>query len=379
MTLERPLHQVSQFRGSDSARCRSDSLRRTLPRDVPMTIAPIRAAGLRLAALRPRFFPARPRPRPPTNCRRPGRTIAFSVENMGAGVEPAAASYATLGRLARPGRAPETFAQYGIFNIVGERLRAQMQIVLSQAAPRSRRPPKEVPRDRSARSTTPIWTRRRATPGDRPDPAPVRRDRRDRVAPPPPPPPLRRPAGLATARGLRTYLAQIFEIAGYAPAETERIAGLAISIGSELHAAKLAPAEATDPRNIYNPLPYADIRAQVPGLDLSLFQAIGYPVPEQIIQTEPYLARPIEAAARTPAAKLQGLRRADADPENQGVLTQLSRSPSARSTRPDRRSVPAPARGSGAVADHTVARPSGQPTLCRGISSTILQRRRRPT
>lgn len=63
---------------------------------------------------------------------------------------------------------------------------------------------------------------------------------------------------------------------------------LAIALETELHAAELTPVESADPRNIYHPLPFADVRAQIPELDLGLyFEAIGYPQPERIIQTEP--------------------------------------------------------------------------------------------
>jgi len=72
------------------------------------------------------------------------------------------------------------------------------------------------------------------------------------------------------------------------PAEAGRIADLAIALETELYAAELKPVESADPRNIYHPLPFADVRAQIPELDLGLyFEAIGYPQPERIIQTEP--------------------------------------------------------------------------------------------
>jgi predicted metalloendopeptidase len=96
--------------------------------------------------------------------------------------------------------------------------------------------------------------------------------------------------GLPRIAAYRTYLAQILEVAGYSAAEAGRIADLAIAIETELHAAKLKPVEAVDPRSIYNPLTFADLQAQIPELDLSIyFQETGYPLPDRIIQTEPRL------------------------------------------------------------------------------------------
>ena len=60
--------------------------------------------------------------------------LAFSVENMDVAVDPGAnfqryASGSWLDRVQRP----ERLASYGVFDIVGERLKAQMKLVLAQA------------------------------------------------------------------------------------------------------------------------------------------------------------------------------------------------------------------------------------------------------
>ena len=172
----------------------------------------------------------------------------------------------------------------------------------------------------------------------------------------------------------RTYLARMLEVAGYAPAEAGRIADLAIAIETELHAAKLKPVEAADPRNIYNPLTFADLQAQIPELDLGLyFRGDGLPAARADHPDRAALpARPVANAARASAPGLQGLRGADADPEVSGRADDRLRGADPRAGRgADRRSRPAAARGARAGPDHrrtSVTRSAG--SMSRASSPT---------
>jgi putative endopeptidase len=259
--------------------------------------------------------------------------LAFSVENMDPSADPGAdflryASGAWLDRVERP----ERLASYGIFDIVGERLKARMKIILTQAGAAAETAPGGSPAQqvgaihaaymdvaaRDAAGVTPLrpqldeiaaieslddFTRLMGALAHTDGPLLLAAfgpmdDLADSA----------RYAiyGAAGQFGMpaddvyddapdspriaayRTYLAQILEVAGYAPAEAGRIADLAISIETELHAAKLPPVEAADPRKIYNPLTFAEVQAQIPELDLGLyFEEMGYPQPDRIILTEP--------------------------------------------------------------------------------------------
>ena len=168
----------------------------------------------------------------------------------------------------------------------------------------------------------------------------------------------------------RTYLAQMLEVAGYAPAEAGRIADLAIAIETELHAAKLTPVEAADPRNIYNPLTFADLQAQIPELDLSLyFQETGYPLPERIILTEPrYLPVLSQMLRERPLQDFKDYAALMLILKYQGVLTTAFEEPT-RALVEALTGVPVlPPREERALALITAeARSPGQPALCRGL------------
>ena len=259
--------------------------------------------------------------------------LVFSVENMDPAVDPNVnflryASGAWLDRVRRP----ERLASYGIFDIVGERLKAQMKIVLALAGAHVATAPEGSPaRQVGAFYNAYMDTAARDAGGI----APIR-PQIDAIATIGSFDDLTRTMGsLAITDGplllaafgpmedladskayaiygaagqfgmpaddvyddapgsprlvaYRAYLARMLEVAGYDAAEARRVADLAIAIETELHAAKLPPAEAADPRKIYNPLDFADVQAQVPEIDLGLyFQTTGYPSPERIILTEP--------------------------------------------------------------------------------------------
>lgn len=96
------------------------------------------------------------------------------------------------------------------------------------------------------------------------------------------------PKGSRRLSAYRTYLAEVLKVAGYGAGEAGRIADLSIAIETQLHAAKLTPEESVNPVNIYNPISFDDLQALIPELDLRLhFDALGYPVPQRLILTEP--------------------------------------------------------------------------------------------
>lgn len=259
--------------------------------------------------------------------------LAFSIANMDPTVDPSAdferyAAGAWLDRIQRPERLP----RYSIFDIMGERLKSQMMVVLAEAGAAAATAPKGSPAQqvgafyaaymdvaaRDAAGIAPIEAQLAAVAGAQslddlarlmgsftrtggPLPLVVFGPMEDladsaRYA-------MYGFAGLfgspaediyedapgsARLTAYRAYLVAVLEIAGYGPAEAGRIADLAVAIETELHAAKLTPAESADPRNTFNPLAFSEAQAQIPELDLGLyFEAAGYPKPDRIIQTEP--------------------------------------------------------------------------------------------
>ena len=100
-----------------------------------MNTAAPSAIGLRLAAMAIALLSSAAMPLAAADLPPPGPDdLAFSVENMDVGVDPGAnfqryASGSWLDRVQRP----ERLASYGVFDIVGERLKAQMKLVLLQA------------------------------------------------------------------------------------------------------------------------------------------------------------------------------------------------------------------------------------------------------
>ncbi|MEZ5936039.1 MAG: M13 family metallopeptidase [Alphaproteobacteria bacterium] len=261
--------------------------------------------------------------------------LAFSIENMDPGIDPAEdfyryASGAWLERVERP----ERLAKYGIFDIMGERLKAQMKIAVATAGEKAASAPKGSPvqlvgdfynaymdtEGRDAAGIEPIRAEldRIAAISSLQDLTRVM-GRMPRVngpllfagfAPSPDLADSKRYAiyGIGSSFGLeahhedvfndppdsprlrayRTYLEDVLKVAGHDAADAARIAGITIAIETELHAAELTPVERTDPRNVYHPTDVADIQAQIPELDLAVyFDAIGYAIPDRIIQTEP--------------------------------------------------------------------------------------------
>jgi predicted metalloendopeptidase len=86
----------------------------------------------------------------------------------------------------------------------------------------------------------------------------------------------------------RRFLEDVLKVAGYEPARAAHVAERTLVLEKTLHAAQLTPVEAVDPRNGYQPMPFADLQKQIPELDLTLLMRnLGAPVPDVVVQTEP--------------------------------------------------------------------------------------------
>jgi putative endopeptidase len=261
--------------------------------------------------------------------------LAFSIDNMQPDVEPGTdfyryASGAWLERVVRP----ERLASYGIFDIMGERLKAQMKIVVENAGAHATTAAQGSPvqlvgdfynayMDAESRDSVGIEPLRaeldRIAAIDSLDDLVRFMGRMPRIGGPlllvgfGPSPDFadsKRYAiyGVGSTFGLdphfddvfndppdsprliayKTYLEDVLQVAGYQAADATRIAAATIEIETELHAAKLTPVEMADPGKLYNPTDVADVQAQIPEFDLAVyFDAIGYALPDRIILTQP--------------------------------------------------------------------------------------------
>lgn len=86
----------------------------------------------------------------------------------------------------------------------------------------------------------------------------------------------------------KALLHDVLVIAGYDEARATRVAELCLSIERELHKAQVTPVEAVDPRNTYQPMTLAELQAKIPELDLNLIlKGLGTQPPEKVILSEP--------------------------------------------------------------------------------------------
>ncbi len=261
--------------------------------------------------------------------------LAFSPENMDISVSPGADFYHyAVGNWLKRVKAPERFASYGFFEIMGERVEAQMRDVLAEAgraaataAPGS--PAQQVGTfynayldvaARDAAGLTPIKAHLDAIDAveDMDQLVRLMADLSLKGGPTlfaalNPDIDLANNAAYAIYAGpgqlglapevedvfeeadggprieaYRAFLAGVLTIAGETEAEAARIADLSIRIDRHLHAAKLTPAESVDLRAIYNPTAMEALQSQIPQLDLGLlFAGLGLPVPDRVILTDP--------------------------------------------------------------------------------------------
>lgn len=96
------------------------------------------------------------------------------------------------------------------------------------------------------------------------------------------------PAGSDLDLALRKNLADLLTTAGYDGDRALKIANMVADMDRELHAGKLTPVEATNPKNIYQPVKLADLQAEIPELGLAaLLSTFGLDPPDIVIKSEP--------------------------------------------------------------------------------------------
>ena len=90
----------------------------------------------------------------------------------------------------------------------------------------------------------------------------------------------------------RSFIRDTLVVAGDSPDQADETAGLVIELERKLHAGKATPVERVDPRNVYNPVSFADLQAEIPELDLTrLARGLGLEPEDTVVKTEPrYLA-----------------------------------------------------------------------------------------
>ena len=96
----------------------------------------------------------------------------------------------------------------------------------------------------------------------------------------------------ARVTAYKTFVRDILILAGDSPEVATRTADLVFELEAKMHAGKATPVERVDPRNVYNPVPFADLQAEIPELDLTrLARGLGLEPEETVVKTEPrYLA-----------------------------------------------------------------------------------------
>jgi putative endopeptidase len=115
------------------------------------------------------------------------------------------------------------------------------------------------------------------------------------------------PAGSELDLALRANLRTVLETAGYEPERAEAVVAMVADLERELHGAMLSPVDAMNPILGYNPMPFAEVQAQIPALDLSrMLAALDVPVPETLVLTEPrYLPALAKALAERPLSDIR--------------------------------------------------------------------------
>ncbi|MCF1710543.1 M13 family metallopeptidase [Tabrizicola sp. J26] len=260
--------------------------------------------------------------------------LSFSITNMDPSVSPGTdfyryASGAWQDRVQRP----ETLASYGMLDIMGERQKAQMKVVLAQAGAEAATAPKGSPVQqvgtlynafldtaaRDAAGMKPLQPQLDAIAAIQSNDDLVRYLATSWINTSAPPAliELKPDIGFADSSqyvmmvyagafgvpfddvlaeppdgprrsAYKTYLTQVLQVAGYDPTEAARMADLATSIESALQPGKLNPIEANEPVMVNNPITVEAMQAQIPELDLQLYlDTIGIPKPGEMNLMEP--------------------------------------------------------------------------------------------
>lgn len=98
----------------------------------------------------------------------------------------------------------------------------------------------------------------------------------------------REPPDGARITAYRIFLEQVLAASGFDADRARRVAATTIDLERSLADAMITPVEAVDPRNTYNPLPFAEVQARIATLDLARYlAALGASVPDTVVLTEP--------------------------------------------------------------------------------------------
>ncbi|WP_264214133.1 M13 family metallopeptidase [Leisingera thetidis] len=98
----------------------------------------------------------------------------------------------------------------------------------------------------------------------------------------------------------RTFINDLLLAAGYAQEEASRVADLSLGIERRIYSSFLTPAEAKDPANKYNRLPYDEVKALAPELDLDAYlSTIGFDKPDWFYMYEPRVLPMLSEVWRT--------------------------------------------------------------------------------
>ena len=96
------------------------------------------------------------------------------------------------------------------------------------------------------------------------------------------------------------FLRQVLTVAGYDQARAERMARMTLDMERAIHAALITPVEEVDPRNSYKPMRLVDLQAQAPELNLTRISGgFGIDVPETVVLTEPRYLPALSQMLRT--------------------------------------------------------------------------------
>ncbi|MBU1307314.1 MAG: M13 family metallopeptidase [Alphaproteobacteria bacterium] len=92
----------------------------------------------------------------------------------------------------------------------------------------------------------------------------------------------------AAAIAYQTFIRDTLVVAGDSKEQAATTASLVFELEAKLHAGKATPVERVDPRNVYNPVSFTDLQAQIPELDLTLLaRGLGLEPEATVVKTEP--------------------------------------------------------------------------------------------
>jgi len=95
-------------------------------------------------------------------------------------------------------------------------------------------------------------------------------------------------ADSARVMAYKIFVRDLLVLAGDTQEAATKTADLVFDLEARLHAGKATPVERVDPRNVYNPVSFEDLQAEIPELDLTrLARGLGVEPEETVVKTEP--------------------------------------------------------------------------------------------